>query len=91
MRSPRKLLIAAGLLVLVGLAVVIFDNDSYQGYSIGNLEGSAPYSSELSVGFDGAWLVSTQALLGYALVWLGSMLAAGAVGFRRATARSASV
>jgi hypothetical protein len=76
--------------MLVGLALVLVDTDSYQGYSIGNLEASAPYSSELSVGFDGAWLVSTQALIGYALMWLGTMLIAGVVGFRRAAGHSAS-
>lgn len=90
MSSSRKVLLAATLLVAAGLALVLVDTDAYQGYSIGDVGASAAYSSELSIGFDGAWLVSTQALIGYALMWSGTLLIAGVGGFRLASRRSSS-
>lgn len=80
--------VAAGLMVVAGLALVLTNTDSYQGFSMGDAEASAGYSSELYVGFDGAWLVSTQALIGYSLTWLGTLLAAGVLGFKLAARRS---
>lgn len=88
MHASKKALVAAGVLVVVGLALVLVDTHAYQGYSIGDVESGAAYSSELSIAFDGAWLVSTQALIGYGLMWFGTMLAAGALGFRRAVRRA---
>jgi hypothetical protein len=90
MRSPRNLLIGAGLLLVVGLALVLFDSQTVDGYSMGPTSDGAAYSSEVSFTFDGAWLVTKQSLSGYALMWLGSLLAAGAVGHRLTARRPAS-
>jgi hypothetical protein len=90
MRSPRNLLIVAGLLLVVGLALVLFDSETVNGYSMGPASDDAAYSSEISFTFDGAWLVTKQALSGYALIWLGSLLAAGVVGHRLIAKRPAS-
>lgn len=84
MRSSRTLLTFAGLLVVVGLALVLLENESVSGYSLGPASGDveAPYSSEISLAFDGAWLVTKQSAIGYALVWLGSLIVAGLIGVR---------
>lgn len=89
MRSSRTLLITAGLLLVCGLALVVLDTDSDTGYSMVNVGSSAAYSSDLAIGFDGAWLVTTQSLIGYALMWLGTLLVAGVLGLRAAARRSA--
>ncbi|AWB91911.1 hypothetical protein [Aeromicrobium chenweiae] len=92
MRSARVLLVAAGLLVVIGLGLVLFENETVIGSSFGPAGGDAAvYSSEVGFAFDGAWLVSTQAVIGYGLVWLGSLLTAGVVGFRVAARLSPSV
>lgn len=90
MRSPRHLLVAGGLLLLVGLAVVLLDTRTVDGSSMGPAADDAAYSSEISFAFDGAWLVTRQALIGYALMWLGSLLAAAAAGHRLVAGRPAS-
>ncbi len=82
MRSPRHLLVIAGLLLVVGLALVLFDSQTINGYSMGPESADHAYSSEVSFAFDGAWLVTRQALIGYAMMWLGSLLAAGIIGHR---------
>ncbi|VXB90668.1 hypothetical protein [Aeromicrobium sp. 9AM] len=90
MRSPRHVLIVAGLLFVVGLALVLFDSQTINGYSMGPTSDDHAYSSEVSFTFDGAWLVTKQALIGYALMWLGSVLAAGLVGYRVIARRQVS-
>jgi hypothetical protein len=62
MRSPRNLLIGAGLLLVVGLALVLFDSQTVNGYSMGPASDDAAYLSEVSFTFDGAWLVTKQSL-----------------------------
>ncbi len=90
MRSPRHLIIVAGLLLVVGLALVLFDSQTINGYSMGPASDDHAYSSEISFAFDGAWVVTRQALIGYALMWLGSVLAAGLLGHRLIAGRTAS-
>jgi hypothetical protein len=90
-RRPWRLIIVAGLLVAVGLALVLLSNDDVTGYSFGAGDGDVDgYSSETFMTFDNAWLVTRQAAMGYGLVWLGSVLAAGLVGVRVAARRSSS-
>jgi hypothetical protein len=83
-------LVTAGLLVVVGIALMVSANETVTGFSFAEPEGSggAGYSSEASFAFDGAWLVTEQAAIGCGLVWLGSLLAAGAIGFRAAVRRA---
>jgi hypothetical protein len=92
MRSPRTVLAFAGLLVLAGLALVLFDDTTINSYSFGGGSGDvdAPYSSSISISFDRAWRVTQQATIGYALMWLGTLLAAGVAGFHIAARRSAA-
>ena len=72
----------AGLLLVAGLALVLFDSQTLTGYSMGPANDDAAYSSGVSFAFDGAWLVTKQSLSGYALMWLGSLLAAAVFGHR---------
>ncbi len=75
---------------MVGLALVLFDSQTINSYSMGSEGDGHAYSSEVSFAFDGAWVVTKQALIGYALMWLGSVLAAGLFGYRVVAGREAS-
>ncbi|MDX6278040.1 MAG: hypothetical protein QOJ72_2168 [Nocardioidaceae bacterium] len=88
MSSTRNLLVAAGLLCVIGLGLVLFHPQGFTGYSMGDADGGKAYSSEVSIAFDGARLVTTQELIGYGLMWLGTLLAAGVAGHRLSTRRS---
>ncbi|WP_344770970.1 hypothetical protein [Aeromicrobium panaciterrae] len=85
MRSPRNVLIAAGVLLVVGVLLVHFDSSSINGMSTGPGDSADGFSSEVSFAFDNAWLITRQSAIGYALMWLGTLLAAGVVGHRLVT------
>jgi hypothetical protein len=78
MRSRRNLLVTAVGSVAVGVVLVLTSlHGVHDYYGTDQLNGG--YSSTLSIAFDDPkW--RTPALVGYALIWLGSLLAAGVAG-----------
>ncbi|QGG41282.1 MULTISPECIES: hypothetical protein [Aeromicrobium] len=87
MRSPRTLFIAAGLLLAVGI-VLVLTSDSGQVSEYGWF-AYAPESDSISMG--GSFVVlTTREVLGWSAGWLGTLLAAAAMGYRFAARRRAS-
>lgn len=81
MRSPRALLIAAGLLIIAGLLLWFVP--------LGD-EGGAWFAYTGSGGLPWLVFMTTTRAVGVALFWVGSLLAAGVVGHRLAARQTAS-
>ena len=83
MGSPRNLLIAAGLLLLVGVALVVTSQSGGESeyVAINGLEGDT-----IDVG-DSFMALTEQAVIGWSAAWLATLLAAGVGGHWLATRR----
>lgn len=70
MRSPKSLLVVAGVLVVAGLAIARIDTPGETWF--GCVGAAVPSSF---------FMVTTRSAVGYLVVWLGTMLLAGVGGY----------
>jgi len=83
--STRLLWISLGLAV-VGLGLVVFHHSDYfTGYSMGNADSGDGYSSGVAITFDHAQIMTTQQMIGFALIWLASLISVGVLARRWST------
>lgn len=76
MRSPKSLLILAGVLILVGLAIAVIDTPGETSFGYVGAALPTPF-----------FIVTTRSAAGYFIVWLGTMLLAGLGGYRTSQKR----